>query len=355
MSDKRYSSLKAFLFPDRIAALQAGTLEAPVHVRIKPTNHCNHSCWYCAYRHDDLQLGDDMNLSDAISADKMAEIVDDVISMGVQAVTFSGGGEPLIYKPLYDCIENLAAGGVRIATLTNGSNLKGRIAEAFARHGTWVRVSLDAWDDESYAESRGIKHGYFTKLLDNLRDFANSGTQCELGVSFIVGEKNCDHIYETCAALKGCGVKHVKISAAVVSNDVHESNAYHAPFRMTVAQEIERAKTLNDADFTIIDHYHALSDRFAKPYATCPSMQYLTIIGADSKVYACQDKAYTEGGLLGSLENQSFKTFWFSEENRQRVYGLNPSKSCAHHCMSHSKNVVLHELLNLDPEHAMFV
>lgn len=354
-TDKRYSSLKPFLFPQHLAALGERRLEAPVHVRIKPTNRCNHSCWYCAYRHDDLQLGDDMDHSDSISVDKMAEITDDIVAMGVKAVTFSGGGEPLIYKPLPDYIEKLAAGGVRIATLTNGSNLQGRMAEAFARHGTWVRVSLDAWDDESYARSRDIKVGHFTKLLNNLKGFVASGTRCELGISFIVGKENHEHIFEACTLLKDCGVKHVKISGAVVSNEVEESNAYHASIRDRVSEEIERAKTLDDANFTIINHYHALSDRFTKPYETCPAMQFLTVIGADSKVYACQDKAYTEGGLLGSIENQSFKDFWFSEENLKRVYALNPSRSCKHHCMSHAKNTVLHELLNLDREHSVFV
>lgn len=296
-----------------------------------------------------------MDLSDAIPVDKMAEITDDIVSMGVKAVTFSGGGEPLLYKTLPEIINKLAAGGVKVATLTNGSNLKGRMAEAFARHGTWVRVSLDAWDDESYARSRDIKTGHFTKLLGNLRDFVASGTRCELGISFIVGKENHDHIFEVCALLKDCGVKHVKISGAVVSNDVEESNAYHAPIQGRVSAEIERAQALDDANFTIINHYHALSDRFSKTYDTCPSMQFLTVIGADSQVYACQDKAYTDGGLLGSLEHQSFKTFWFSDENRKRVYALNPSQSCTHHCMSHAKNIVLHELLNLDREHAVFV
>ncbi len=353
--DKRYSRLKAFLYPQQIEALRGGRLEAPVHVRIKPTNRCNHSCWYCAYRFDDLQLGDDINLSDSIPPEKMAEITDDIVSMGVKAVTFSGGGEPLIYKPLLETINTLAAGGVKIATLTNGSNLKGKVAEAFARHGTWVRVSIDAWDDESYARSRSIKVGGFTRLLENLRDFSASGTSCELGVSFIVGVENHDHIFEACAMLKDCGVQHVKVSGAVVSNTAEESNAYHAPIYDRVTAEIERAQSLNDANFAVIDHYHELSDLFAKPYMTCPSMQFLTVIGADSKVYTCQDKAYTESGLLGSLENQSFKSFWFSEENQQRVYGLNPSKSCLHHCVSHAKNMALHEVLNLDPDHATFV
>ena len=174
-----YGSSKFALFPDHIAALRDGRLIAPVHVRIKPINKCNHACWYCAYRADNLALGEDMNEADRISEPKMREIVDDLIRMGVKAVTFSGGGEPLLYKTLPDHIRKLAEGGVRVASLTNGANLKGRMADAFAEYGTWVRVSVDAWDDGSYAASRGIKPGAYTSLIQNLTDFGQRAAgQC---------------------------------------------------------------------------------------------------------------------------------------------------------------------------------
>ena len=87
---------------------------------------------------------------DVIPEAKIFEIVDDILAMGVKAVTFSGGGEPLIYRPLPDVVEKLSVGGVRVATLTNGVNLKARNADAFAAHGTWIRVSIDACDNASY-------------------------------------------------------------------------------------------------------------------------------------------------------------------------------------------------------------
>ena len=104
----------------------------------------------------------------------------------------------------------------------------------------------------------------------------------------------------------------MKIMGVLVSNDGRESNKYHDAFRDSVYKGIEQAKNLEDEKFKIIDHYHEFPERFDKGYQTCPSMQFLTIIGADSKVYSCHDKAYTELGLLGSIENRRFKDFWYS-------------------------------------------
>jgi MoaA/NifB/PqqE/SkfB family radical SAM enzyme len=113
-----YSSLKVFGYHEH-ASRTDGSLHAPVHVRIKPMNACNERCWYCAYRVEDLSLGSEMKVRDSIPRDKMFEIVDDLIEMDVKAVTFSGGGEPLIYPDIAATVHRLAAGGFKIGTLTN--------------------------------------------------------------------------------------------------------------------------------------------------------------------------------------------------------------------------------------------
>ncbi|MBF0332438.1 MAG: radical SAM protein [Alphaproteobacteria bacterium] len=350
-----YSNLKFLRFRDRLEALETRRLAAPVHVRIKPINRCNHNCWYCAYRVDNLQLGDGMELTDRIPDAKMFEIVEDVVAMGVKAVTFSGGGEPLLYKPLPEVVDALAAGGVRIGCLSNGSNLRGRMAEAFARHATWLRVSIDSWDDASHTRHRGTPDGSFTQLVDNMRAFAASGTACVLGVSLIIGAENKDRIFEVCALMRDIGVDHVKLSGVVVANSGAENNAYHARIKDEVAAQIARAKTLSRDGFAVIDHYHDLDELFDKDYRSCPFLQFLTVIGADCKVYACQDKAYTEAGLLGSIAQTRFRDFWFSEENHRRLFGIDPSRDCRHHCVAHAKNLVLHEILSTEPAHGVFV
>ena len=350
-----YSSLKFLQFTDHLQGLAQGRIVAPVHIRVKPTNLCNHKCWYCAYRTDNLVLGDEMSEQDSIPVDRMLALAHEFVEMGVKAVTFSGGGEPLLYKPLPEVIEILAAGGIRIAALTNGSNLKGRVADAFARHGTWVRISLDAWDNPSYVKSRGAKSGDFLRLIDNISAFTARDTHCVLGVSLIVGQDNHTHIFDVCSLLKDCGVNHVKVSGAVVSNNAAGNNAYHLSIKAEVAHQLALANALCNEHFTVLNHYHDLEDRFEKTYHTCPFLQFLTVIGADQTVYTCQDKAYTESGRMGSIADRTFKDFWFSAENQAFLNNFDPSVQCGHHCVSHSKNLAIHEYLSLDQEHSYFV
>jgi len=352
--NKKYSDLKFLGYPDTLSALKENKISAPIHIRIKPTNVCNHDCWYCAYHASGLQLGDQMKFRDQIPFDRLDKITDDIIEMGVSAVTFSGGGEPLLYKRLPEIVEKLFNGGVKVAALTNGSNLKGKMSEAFQKYGTWVRVSLDGYDNQSYAKARGVKEGDFTQLMDNLREFKQSGTKCVLGCSFIVGEGNYEHIFNIVSKLKEVGVDHVKISGTVVGNSPSENNTYHSKIKDIVSQQMVMAEKLQSDNFKVIDHYHDLEGRFEKDYNMCPYILYRPVIGADSCVYTCQDKAYTDSGKLGSIENIGFKDFWFSKGNQDKVYSFDPSKSCNHHCISHSKNMVINEYLSLDPDHLHF-
>jgi hypothetical protein len=72
-------------------------------------------------------------------------------------------------------------------------------------------------------------------------------------------------------------------------------------------------------------------------------------------VYTCHDKAFTKGGTLGSIKDCSFKEFWFSEENRQRVFAIDPSRDCPHQCADHVKIMAMMDYLAIDPEHGQFV
>ncbi len=192
-----YSSMKFFHYPEKLEDLAHGRQTAPIHIRIKPTNTCNHRCWYCGYQNDAaISLGEGLDTRDYIPRPKMLEIARDLTEMKVKAVTFSGGGEPLTYKYFEEFFDLLDQGGVKTALLTNGALLRGRKAEILANRASWVRVSMDGWDDESYAYYRGVKGREFSKISENLAAFAKIKGSTVFGVSLNVDIKNHPHLQE---------------------------------------------------------------------------------------------------------------------------------------------------------------
>src|SRR3989338_5187762 len=310
-----YTNMKIFHFKDKIDSLpdSISNILPPLHIRIKPTNRCNHNCSYCSYRLGNVQLGKDMVLKDQIPKEKMMEIIDDIIEMGVKAITFSGGGEPLYYPYIMESIKKLSQSSVKFAALTNGTNLQGELAEAFARHGAWLRISIDGWDNESYAAYRQTGNEEFTKVLNNIRKFKKLNGPCYLGVCIIVDKKNAFHVYNLMELLRDAGVSSVKIAPCITSNSGDENNAYHKPIFQHVIEQVARASNkLAKDDFEIFNSYHEQLETFKKQYIWCPYLQILPVIGADLNVYSCHDKAYNlDEGLLGSIKETSFKNFWF--------------------------------------------
>jgi len=352
-----YTKTKIFHFRDKIDSLPAdkSTILSPIHIRIKPTNTCNHSCTYCAYRAGGLQLGKDMIIRDHISKEKMFEIIDDIVEMGVKSITFSGGGEPFCYPHLLEAVKRLSESSVKFAALTNGSKLHGEVAEFFAHHAVWLRISMDGWGDESYSAYRNIPHGEFRKVIDNIRNFKKYNGRCYLGVCIIVDKRNASHIHELICKLKNNGVDSVKVAPCIVSNSGSENNEYHKSIFGQVKEQIAKvSEEFKDEDFEIFDSYHQQLETFRKEYSWCPYLQVLPVIGADLNIYPCQDKAYNlDEGLIGSIKDKRFKDFWFSDKNK--FFTIDPSRVCNHHCVANSKNNLILDYLNADKEHLDFV
>lgn len=352
-----YTKMKIFHYKEKIDSLpkENKAILPPLHIRIKPTNVCNHNCCYCAYRVDNLQLGQDMSKRDFIPREKMLEIIDDLGKMGVRAVTFSGGGEPFCYPYLLEAVKCLLKSNIEFAAITNGSRLEGELAEIFSKHGTWLRISIDGWDDESYSFYRKVPKGEFTKVMKNIEKFKKLKGKCYLGISLIVDKYNAAHVYDFIAKLKRLGANSIKVSPCIVSNSGKENNEYHKPIFNIVKKQVSGA--INDftmKGFEIFDAYHELEDKFKKDYKWCPYLQILPVIGADLNIYPCQDKAYNlEEGLVGSIKNKRFKDFWFS--NKNKFFKIDPSEACNHHCVANHKNKLILEYLNANKEHLAFV
>jgi sulfatase maturation enzyme AslB (radical SAM superfamily) len=301
-------------------------------------------------------MGDTINTRDSISFDKMMEICDDFIKMGVKAVTFSGGGEPLIYKNIDIFFDKLLNAGIKIAVITNGSNLKGKIANSLANKASWVRISMDGWDNESYIKYRKTTDGEFDRIISNIKEFAKIKGSTKLSIAYNVDKDNYSRIYDYTKLIKEIGADTVKFTGCIVYDDMSKNIDYHSQFFDLTTSIIERAKTDFETNgFEIQNVYSVQQDRYEKTYERCPFAEYLTIIGADLNVYACHDKAYTESGELGSIKNQTFYDFWMNGEAKKAITNINPCVDCNHHCAADAKNKLLLEYMSIDSEHMDFI
>jgi MoaA/NifB/PqqE/SkfB family radical SAM enzyme len=356
MSDV-YNQSKIAFHPEKLESLVKGEITSPLYVRVKPTNKCNHKCFYCSYDPDfKYLLSETKDLRDEIPKKKMMEILDDFKSMGVKAITYSGGGEPLVYPSIEDAFEKTLRLGIDLSIITNGQSLNGRKAELLSQS-EWVRISADYCNGKLFTEHRKVPEKMFEIEKKNIENFAKiKKPECELGINFLVTHLNGKYIYESAKFFKELGVNHIRFSPIYIpkGNELSSegSESYHSSIKEKVLSQIKKARELEDKNFKVFSYYETDFDSVMasiRRYNRCFMMEVVPVIAANQNAYFCHDKAYSDSGLIGSIKNQSFKELWFSEATKKRFKEFNPKESCKHHCTADGRNLAIIEMVkNLD-------
>ena len=352
-----YSDIKLFHHMDRLNKIKKGEICSPVYIRLKPTNRCNQKCYYCFYANGNninVYKDREVNHLQEIPWEKMEELLFDFYDMGVKAVTFTGGGDPLVYSHILDAVNLVKKFGIDFALITNGQELTEDRAVAFSK-AKWVRISVDSPSGEVYKKIRGVNT--FESVIDNIASFAKiKEKSCTLGINCVVNEYNFRDVYKICELMKGIGVNNIKFSPVNVGLEIVEKNR---SMKETVDADIKRAiSDFQDEEFQIINKYSediTAREDYDKPYKKCFIRYLFTVIAADMHVYNCIDKAYIKNGELGDISHQSFKRMWYSKETQRKLENYDIEKNCNFRCICEDRNKILYDFLTLDEGHINFI
>jgi MoaA/NifB/PqqE/SkfB family radical SAM enzyme len=163
---------------------------------IEPHNRCNCRCVMC----------DIWKRTDAreISSAELARHIDDIVSLGVEHVVFTGG-EPLMHSDLFRLAAPLRARGIRITLLSTGlllAHYAARIVDSIDE----VIVSLDGPRDVHDAIRR--VPGAFDRLVEGVRAIRQASARCT------VQARNAAHLRATVAAARAMGLRSISFLAA---------------------------------------------------------------------------------------------------------------------------------------------
>lgn len=342
MTTNKYSNNKIVWFNEKLISLRDNYVTAPIYVRIKPINQCQHKCFFCVYNGDYSGMHENMSKKDMLSKDKIFEILDDFKEIGVKAITYSGGGEPLLYPHIIDTFKKTKDNGIDLSIITNGQLLKGEKLKQLI-NAKWVRISMDYHNEKEFSKSRLVSKKMFFQIINNIRDFSTQKNNCELTVNYIVTKLNCETIIQAIDFIKGLGVNNIRLSPLWTQDFM----AYHKDIKQKVIADIDYArKQYETEDFKIFDSYNISKEQLNRTYNKCYVMQTIPVIGADGNVYTCHNKAYDDDGLIGNINDKSFKDLWFSKETHDFFNKFDPSIKCSHQCANDSKNIFIRDIIN---------
>jgi organic radical activating enzyme len=327
-------------------------LAAPLVVELDPTTVCDLACPEC--------ISGQLLQQGGFSSDRLLQIGDELVEMGVKAVILIGGGEPLLHPAVGSLVERLGTGGIHVGVTTNGTQLS-RYRQLLLSHAAWVRVSVDAATRTTYRRfrpHRGSKD-VFAQVIEGMRSFIDSrveGNGCELGYSFLVMSRqhggdlidtNVDEIAAAARLAKEIGCDYFEVKPEYDLG--HNVLSPHDGLIARMADQIGQASGLEDERFSVITpgHLQRVIDGLdldqPKDYHRCPIAELRTLV-TPSGAYVCPYHRGNDQARYGDPAEEGFSALWRGEERPSVMDDIKPSRDCGFNCIRHESNKFIRSL-----------
>jgi MoaA/NifB/PqqE/SkfB family radical SAM enzyme len=272
---------KILYYLDKVEHLIDGEGVMPVTCEIDPTNRCQLNCTFCMYRtlRDKTQSSENQEKFD-LDIGLYRYLLLDLKKIGVQSITFTGGGEPTLHKDFDKMVEFAEMLGFEYGLVTNGL-----LVDKIERPDKFkfIRVSLDAGTSETYYNLK--KALAFDKVVNNIKYAIDKGAL--VGTSFVVNEINRNDIQAAQELANELGVAYIQFKPAWENGKPYED------------YEISGNKVVIDTK-----RYIAV-DR-----TPCHIAGLIGVVGADARVYYCCQYRGDQRYCLGDLRHATFPEIW---------------------------------------------
>ena len=304
-----------------LSCLEEGKV-LPIHLQLNPTNKCNFHCSICSCSSRDKSL--------ELPLEKVMQFMRLFRSFGGEAVTITGGGDPIAYDKVKEMISRILGLGIKIGLVCNGS-LWHRIegCESFGEI-TWIRVSSsDVLPDQLKRIGKSVKQWYAEQ-----EKIVNEYPMIDWAFSHVVTEKtDCEAIAHLIDFANSHNFTHVRLV-----NDILHAHALDETMILIKQSLMEKG-----VDDEIVNYQDRTS--FAKGTFPCYISLLKPVLAADGQIYPCCGTQYAL--LNPSRDYEKSMTLGFMENfeaiiNRQQFFD---GRVCVK-CYYSAYNEVLGTLMN---------
>lgn len=336
-----------------LKALSTGLLmpEFPLHVQMDLVGACNNKCPFCFFRDgaDNLEMDRDPIRRKSLETKLILSALDEFKSVGVKAITLTGGGESLLHKDIDAVLRKIHDHGFELGIMSN-LNLMPDLE--LMRKALWLRVSLDAASasvyDKVHAPGGGIT---FADVVKNMQSLAG---HVDLGLSFLVYRENWHEIADAARLAADIGASYIQYKLVYDT----DKSVPLLPEREKIHALLDEAKDIAAATKGKLDVIDLLSrisliEKSPRNYRQCYIHRYTAIVGADAQMYLCCLLKYVPDFALGSLKENTFRELWDGAKRRGILKDFDKDKCPT--CYYEKTNEAIDYLLSKDNPHKNFI
>jgi radical SAM protein with 4Fe4S-binding SPASM domain len=339
---KQFSGDKILRHSDRIKEFFETGHSRPITAEFDMTNLCNNNCPYCFgyFKREDNKMH--MPKEDAF------RILDQLKEAGILAVTFTGGGEPLMNRSTIEVMEYSKKKGFDVALITNGLALNEEIAERALKICTWIRMSVDADSPETYYHTHGVDEKAWARMLTNVKKLVElkkeSKSACTLGVGYLISKdtRDRDKMLRFVRLFKEIGVDYSQFRPLMQRWHENKDSEAEKESLEFISECLNESTRVYDVLYST-PKYELMKKpkKEWRPYGICLGVNFTIVISADKKVYVCCHQRGIGKYALGDLSKESFKEIW---KKRQKTFDKIEFKDCPYFCRNNPFNIILWEI-----------
>lgn len=290
-------------------------MPAPRTAIVYPTYVCNQDCLWCEYRSENTEHHSIM------TRDQLMGVISDLHALGVKGVEFCGGGEPSLHPNLAEAVEDLHQRGMSVGILTNGTKMKGRLADAFINYGSYVRVGFDGGTAETidFVKKPKSPEARFEAVAQNVAAMVKlrneRGTACRISVKVVVDTNNMHEIEDAVKLALRLGVDSIQFKAArLVDSEISADDAERINADIARCQEAYRGQV------TVIGSTTKVNT--ARQCWLTPLQLTIDTLG---EVYLCCYYTHRkEKHTIGNCFKDPLEGLWYSEDHWRKIDGIEP-------------------------------
>ncbi len=307
----------------KVLQIVKGAIPTPEVVEIFPTNYCNFHCPHCRFKH---HHGDATAFAEF---SLMRRLFEDLAGRRIENIELSGGGEPLIHPnatELFDCFIDR---NFRVGLITNGYPFIDQVGlqERAVACCTWIRISVDAFTDETYRRvhgGKGLCYGRLKQALISLRKRAVGGSR--IGIKMLISKLNIGDVQWAVSEAMDIGADYLQLKFLGFPTELVVSSGEAE----RVCEQIrEQLSTLGAIPLSVdfLPSYHGILSS-----EKCLMTFLHPVVDWDGEVYVCAFFEHRKRQhSLGNIRNGGFFEIWDSASHRA-VFDAVDSRECIPNC-----------------------
>ena len=352
---------------DKVEKLLNNENPSPILIEIDPSNACNHSCPFCISGHLHLNKykGTELFNRTMLKKDVFKDLLDDLISLKIDAINWTGGGEPTMNPALGEMIKYINKNSdIKMGMFSNGTMFKRfDLFETIVNSCSWVRVSIDAGREDTYDNLRITNNKTnFKTVIENIITLIETKKRLKsditIGVGFVVTKDNYNEILDFSTLFKDIDVDYCQFKPEIIQVERDQTlnkskEQISSDFWLKdILVLLEGAKKILGDKYECntykIDDLIVDVKNYGRNYKQCLGSQLQPCVGADGNVYVCTNHRGHKKYSYGSLYEKSFKEIWSDIKTKSNIMNKieNEEKfiNCTHLCKPHESNKLLYQI-----------